>query len=141
MRLDVFEKIFPPKEVKDALSAVKSLEGMFVVEDVISAQAPVIVLNDVRQTIRQRHADTVASIREQGWNPRDLALLLISKRAFAHAASGAHHVYRATPGPVGLAMKAIFHRAGTEMVLSGFISEDDHQQDLRELEKAMREVG
>lgn len=134
--------LFRPKEVKAALEALDELTPAFLTTPDPYAHAAVkLVFGEARQMITRQAADTVASIRDQNWKPRDLALLLISKRAFAQASSGAHHVYRATPSPMGHALKGVFTKAGKQMVASGFIKPTEQLADLAELERAMKEVG
>lgn len=133
--------LFKPKEVKAALQALDELTPSFLTPDPFVHTAAKLILGEARQMIIQQAADTVASIREQSWKPRDLALLLISKRAFAHAASGTHHVYRGTPDQTGHAIKGIFTKAGSLMVASGFIQPSENHADIVALEKAMKEVG
>jgi hypothetical protein len=137
----VLTNLFKPKEVRATLQAVEELVPSFTTPDPFAHIAVKLVFGEARQMITQQAADTVASIRDENWKPRDLALLLISKRAFAHAASGTHHIYRGTPNQTGQAIKAIFTTAGKLMVTSGFIQPSEQQADQVALEKAMKEVG
>ncbi|EJL32218.1 hypothetical protein PMI01_02598 [Caulobacter sp. AP07] len=133
--------LFKPKEVKATLQALEELKPSFTTPDPFAHIAVKLVFGEARQMTIQQSADTVGSIRDQNWKPRDLALLLISKRAFAHAASGTHHVYRGTPDQTGHAIKAIFTKAGKLMVASGFIQPSEQHADQVALEKEMKEVG
>ena len=139
--LDVLTNLFKPKEVKATLQALEELTPSFTTPDSYAQIALKLIFCEARRMITQQSADTVASIRDQNWKPRDLALLLVSKRAFAHATSGAHHVYRGVPNGTGHALKTIFTTAGSLMVASGFIQPSEQHADQVALEKAMKEVG
>lgn len=137
----MFGNLFKPGEVKATLQALEDLVPTF---DSLTPSAPStvkLIFDEARQAITRQSADTVASVRDDNWAPRDLALLLISKQAFAHATSGAHHVYRGTPSQTGRAIAAIYAMAGKLMVESGFIEPSEQQADQVALEKAMKEVG
>ena len=104
-------------------------------------EAVALVFDEARARVSREKVNTIASIRDQKWAPRDLALLLISKTAFRHAASGQHHIYRNAPTSTGSALRSIFEQAGREMVASGFIEQTENDEDQRTLLRAMSEVG
>lgn len=133
--------LFRPKEVRATLQALEDLAPSFASSAPCAHGAMKLVFGEARQLIAQQARDTVASIRDENWAPRDLALLLISKRAFAHATSGAHHAYRGTPNQTGRAIAAIYTTAGKLMVESACIELSEQHSDQVALVKAMKEVG
>lgn len=129
--------LFRPAPLKAVLAAFDDLRPTFHQ----SAAAVELVFSDARSLAIRERGNTVASIKEQKWKPRDLALLLISKMAFRQAASGHHHIHRNRPTATGNALRAVFEQAGREMVASGFIPEAENEEDQRTIRKAMSEVG
>lgn len=128
---------FRPAELKATLKELDGLRPLFKQDP----EAVEIAFGEARRVAVLEKANTVASIRAQNWKPRDLALLLVSKMSFRHAASGNHHIYRNAPTTTGYALRGIFQQAGEAMVASGFIQQSDHEEDQRSIRKAMAEVG
>lgn len=129
--------LFQPPELKATLSALDDIRLKFQ-ED---REAVEIAFGEARHRTTTEKENTIASIQVQGWKPRDLALLLVSKAAYRHAASGQHHIYRNAPTPVGNGLRSIFEHAGNELVASGFIDQAENEADQRALRQAMAEVG
>lgn len=129
--------LFQPPELKATLAALDDLRLKFQQD----REAVEIAFGEARRRATTEKANTVASINGQGWKPRDLALLLVSKTAYRHAASGQHHIYRNAPTPVGNGLRSIFEQAGNEMVASGFIEQAENEADQRTLRQTMSEVG
>lgn len=128
---------FKPTELKATLKALDDLQPLFTQE----REAVEIAFAEARRAAVREKPNTIASIRDQQWTPRDLALLLVSKMSFRHAASGNHHIYRNAPTPTGYALRGVFEQAGEAMVASGFIQQAEHEEDQRSIRKAMSEVG
>ena len=129
--------LFQPPEVKATLAALDHLRLKFHQD----REAVEIAFGEARRMVVEQKADTIASIHDQNWQPRDLALLLVSKSAFRHASSGQHHIYRNAPTPVGHGLRSIFEQAGDGMVASGFIEKAENEADRRTIRQAMAEVG
>lgn len=131
-----------PKEVKATLTALDEVQRRLSAKAAGPGHAAVaLAVDQARMLAKSQAADTVASIRENGWSPGDLALLLVSKRASALAGSGHYHTYRGVPDPTGRGLQRVFELAGEEMVAGGFITEAEHRQDLADLKRQMAEVG
>jgi hypothetical protein len=137
--------LFQPAELKATLGALNDIRRTFQqvggTDPVAFGEAWRLAIDGARHLAISQKSNTLASIRDQRWKPRDLALLLLSKVSFRLASSGQFHVYRGAPMPTGVALRSIFEQAGSAMAASGFITQAENEKDQQSLRKAMAEAG
>ena len=114
---------------------------MFNSSDPFTANARDHVFATVRATIVRDADRTIHSLSADGWQPTDLALLLLTRASSLALSSGHYHIYRGVLGGEGHGYLTIFRRSVKELVRSGFITPQEAEADISDLTKDIKEVG
>lgn len=129
------------QEVADALAALDAVRPQFKDGDVYGSIAVDKVFQEARAIISKDKESTVHSISVDKWKPSDLALLIVSKVSGNILSSGECHIYRGTLSGEGHGHLAVFRRAVQELAKSGFITQQEAEQDVIQIQKNIKEVG
>jgi len=124
-----------------AITALETIRSMFNSSDPFTANARDHVFATVRATIVRDADRTIHSLSADGWQPTDLALLLLTRASSLALSSGHYHIYRGVLGGEGHGYLTIFRRSVKELVRSGFITPQEAEADIADLTKDITEVG
>lgn len=130
-----------PQEVIDVLAALDEVHSKFKTDDIYGSIAADKVFSKARHIVAKDKESTIHSVSVEKWKPFDLALLIVSKVSGNILSSGQCHIYRGTLSGEGYGHLAIFRRAVQELAKSGFITEQEAEQDVIQIQKNIKEVG
>lgn len=100
--------------------------------------------SSVRTAARKLAADSSRakhSIRVEGKDPKQIALILIGNVAMSMLTNGNFHVYRGVLNTVGKEALSLFKAVRHDAVVLGFETSDEAKQELIELRREISEVG
>ena len=125
---------FNPDEVKATIIELQVIMERF------SGPCWKIIQPDIVELIQDREK-TIISIRENGMEPKHLAMLLTTNVIGMHVQSGQYHIYRGILGTIGEDMVRVWNLVQEAMKIQGYISESDVVEDNKWLEEQIAMVG
>jgi hypothetical protein len=129
-------------DIKNTLNAIDDLYSFFDKnEDIHLSICIEDALSAAKKVVQEDKENTIHSISRDGWKPRDLALLIISKTANAALITGNHHIYRGVLSNKGNGYLTIFSKAVRELVESGFFTQEEAERDLKDIREEIKSLG
>lgn len=131
-------RVFPPKEVRECLTALKTLDALF---------GDVLFWSHVRARVQflirdyECRAAMLRSLNETKLTHRILVLHLIGRVSFDWLSSGQYHVYRGVLGIEGRDFRLICDMVTKEMEQLGYLSSEEAKGHLLNVVHAIQDVG
>ncbi|WP_292448675.1 hypothetical protein [Methylibium sp.] len=127
-------RVAPPREVRLTLNAIDAFLRQ------VGGPGGGVVRDSARQLAKEAER-TVVSIRTEGMDPNDLALLLVSNAAGEMIRSGEHHVHRAKLSMLGTDLLRVFTAAVERRRELNYQSADEAADDVRWVQERVAEAG
>ena len=126
-------RVWPPEESRIALqSAMEPLDGTVSKSLPVYASCKAVLRN--AEVVLQR-------VRQDGFAPDELGLVVAQNILADHLCSGQYHVYRGMLSMAGQQLMSAFNKACSELEQRGYATPEDSRESLQQVSKKISQVG
>lgn len=131
-----FKKLFPPKEIKEALGILEEAEREFASQDFH------LVKGRIEKALHS-HPDKFVEIIKQGETPRQWIYSIISNTAGDLIESGNYHIYRGVINPMGPGneLLKIYNKAIDKLVEMKVLNSERAEKEKNALQENIKNIG
>ena len=134
--INLLKKLFPPKEIKEALGMLEEAEREFSSKDFHLVKGHI-------EKILRSHPDKFVEIIKRGETPRQWIYSTISNIAGDLVESGNYHIYRGVINPMGPGneLLKIYNKAIDKLVEMKVLDKERAEKEKSALQKNINNVG
>lgn len=135
--MGILARFFRPKEVRDVLFALDSLDT--------SVLAEAMCYNDIKGKARDTVLTAPDTVRRMilvdDQKPLEVVLTLLINICARDLRSGTEHIYRGTLSMRGAGKRTLFHQCQTMLLAKGYMTKEDFDHGAARIADEIKEAG